>query len=67
MATVISKPVVADKKVEYVAKTRMGYGAFNFDCPIRASKFINDRPDRNLVLIMRTTTEEEIPVYKDET
>lgn len=63
MATVLAKPVVAEPKKEYIAKTRMGYGSFSFDCPIMASKFIRERPDRKLVLIERTTTEVEIPVF----
>lgn len=62
MATVLPLPVVAEPKVEYIAKAKMGFATHTFSDPDRAKQYIKDRPDRGLALIKRTITEEEIPL-----
>ena len=62
MATVYKLPVVAEPKVEYIAKAKMGFATHTFSDPERAKTFIKERPDRMLTLVKRTTTEEEIPL-----
>ncbi len=59
----LQHPIVAEPQVQYVLKTKMGFGAFTFegvDAEDRARKYRDDRPDRNLILIKRTVLEEEV-------
>lgn len=62
MATVLSKPIVAEPKIEYIVKSKLGYNMYTFGDPERAKAFIRERPDRSLTLIKKTITEEEIPI-----